>query len=313
MPPTVPPTVPQPHRRRGTGGAPNEDLLAAYLNEIGGWSLLTAAEEVELARAIEVGVLARQRLERANSDADGADLATLVDEGERAMARMVAANLRLVVRVARGHRTPGVALLDLVQEGSLGLIRAVQKFDHQRGLKFSTYAVWWIRQAVQRGNAELVRTVRLPVATSEQLRMLRAARHRLQATNADEPTVPQLAEATGMSLQRVHALLACDGDVVHLDAPRPADDPVHRQLSTPDVLADLSECTVTGTRIADALSVLDARERAVVERRYGLVGAAMSTAQAGAVLGLTESQVRTIERRALVRLRRHPALHAVVA
>jgi DNA-directed RNA polymerase sigma subunit (sigma70/sigma32) len=118
---------------------------------------------------------------------------------------------------------------------------------------------------------------------------------------------------TGMSLRQVHALLACDGDAVPLDAPRPADDPVRRQLTTPDVLADLSSCTVTAARIDDALSVLDARERWVVERRYGLVGAALSAAQAGAVLGLTESQVRTIERRALVHLRRHPALHAVVA
>lgn len=306
------PHPPHPPRRR-SDSSPGEDPFGAYLREIGTWALLTAAEEVDLARAVEVGVLARERLERDPGGPDGSDLAVLVEQGQRAMARMVAANLRLVVMVARGHRTPGVAMLDLVQEGSLGLVRAVQRFDSRRGLKFSTYAVWWIRQAIQRGNAELVRAVRLPVAASEQLRMVSAARYRLQMLHADEPTVPQLAQATGLSEARVHALLAHDGDVVHLDEPRSVDHPLHLQLSTPDVLADLSESTVTGVRVADALSVLDATERCVVERRHGLVGVPLSAKEVGASLGLTESQVRTLERRALARLREHPALLAVVA
>ncbi len=290
-----------------------EDPLAAHLQRTASWSLLTAAEEVDLSRAIEVGVLARERLEAGAAVAAADDLAVLVAEGERAMARMVAANLRLVLMVARGHRTPGVSLLDLVQEGTLGLIRAVQRFDHQRGLKFSTYAVWWIRQAVQRGSAELLRAVRLPVATSEQLRMVRAARHRLQGEHDRDVTPVELAAATGLSLPRVRQLLSVDREVVHLDAPRPGDDPLHAQLSTPDVLADISTRVVTRARVHDALAVLPPQERRVLERRYGLLGAGMSAAQVGARLGLSESQVRRIERRALERLRDHPALHAVVA
>ncbi len=302
--------MPQSRRSHRSGA---EDPLAAHLQRTASWSLLTAAEEVDLSRAIEVGVLARERLEAGAAVAAADDLAVLVAEGERAMARMVAANLRLVLMVARGHRTPGVSLLDLVQEGTLGLIRAVQRFDHQRGLKFSTYAVWWIRQAVQRGSAELLRAVRLPVATSEQLRMVRAARHRLQGEHDRDVTPVELAAATGLSLPRVRQLLSVDREVVHLDAPRPGDDPLHAQLSTPDVLADISTRVVTRARVHDALAVLPPQERRVLERRYGLLGAGMSAAQVGARLGLSESQVRRIERRALERLRDHPALHAVVA
>jgi RNA polymerase sigma factor (sigma-70 family) len=296
---------------RPSGRSISEDPLAAHLQRAASWSLLSAADEVELGRAIEVGVLARARLEAGGSDAD--DLAVLVAEGERAMARMVAANLRLVLMVARRHRTPDVSLLDLVQEGTLGLIRAVQKFDHTRGVKFSTYAVWWIRQAVQRGSAELLRAVRLPVATSEQLRMVRAARHRLQAEHARDVTVAELGEATGFSLPQVRHLLSVDSEVVHLDAPRQGDDPLHVQLSTPDLLADISIRALTTARVHDALAVLQPQERRVLERRYGLVGPALSAAQVGARLGLSESQVRRLERTALQRLREHPALHAVVA
>lgn len=290
-----------------------EDPLAAHLQRTASWSLLTAADEVDLSRTIEVGVLARERLDAGVAAADAEDLAILVAQGERAMARMVAANLRLVLLVARGHRAPGVSLLDLVQEGTLGLVRAVQRFDHQRGFKFSTYAVWWIRQAVQRGSAELLRAVRLPVATSEQLRMVRAARHRLLAERASDVTTAELAEATGFSLAQVRHLLSVDREVVHLDAPRPGDDPLHTQLSTPDALADISTRAVTSARVHDALAVLQPQERRVLERRYGLVGPGMSAAQVGARLGLSESQVRRLERQALERLREHPALHAVVA
>ena len=301
----------QSSRRLGSDSA--GDPLSAHLRRAASWSLLSAAEEVELSRAIEAGVLARERLESGAADAVAGDLAVLVAHGERAMARMVAANLRLVLMVARGHRTPGVSLIDLVQEGTLGLIRAVQRFDHCRGVKFSTYAVWWIRQAVQRGSAELLRAVRLPVATSEQLRMVRAARHRLQAEHARDVTEPELAEATGFSVAQVRHLLSVDSEVVHLDAPRPGDDPLHTELSTPDVLADISARTLTSSRVQDALAVLQPQERRVVERRYGLVGPALSAAQVGIRLGLSESQVRTLERHALQQLREHPALHAVVA
>lgn len=302
-----------PARSDWTHRTPSGEALAAHLQQAAGWALLTAEEEVELGAAIEVGVLARGRLEAAHDAADTADLILLAAEGDRAMTRMVAANLRLVLMVARGHRTPAVPLIDLVQEGTLGLVRAVQKFDHQRGVKFSTYAVWWIRQAVQRGHAELVRCVRLPVATSEQLRMVRAARHRLEAQHAREVTDAELAEATGFSIGQVRHLVGVDGEVVQLDAPRPADDSLYTQLSTPDVLIDLSSRTVTEARVHDALAVLSAQERQVLERRYGLVGQALSAVQVGACLGLSESRVRTLERHALRRLREHPALLAVVA
>ncbi len=296
-----------------THRTPSGEALAAHLQQAAGWALLTAAEEVELGAAIEVGVLARNRLDADHRAADAADLAVLVAVGDRAMTRMVAANLRLVLMVARGHRTPAVPLIDLVQEGTLGLVRAVQKFDHRRGVKFSTYAVWWIRQAVQRGHAELVRSVRLPVVTSEQLRMVRAARHRLEALHAREVSDAELAEATGFSIGRVRHLVGVDSDVVQLDAPRPADDGLHTQLSTPDVLVDISSRTLTEARVQDALAVLGPQERQVLERRYGLVGQPLSAAQVGACLGLTESRVRTLERHALRRLRGHPALLAVVA
>ncbi len=289
---------------------PVEGTLGVFLDRAGA-SLLNAQQEVELIAATEVGVLARDRLSRGCAEAERADLELLVDRGERALARMVAANLRLVVMVARGHRTPGVALIDLVQEGALGLLRAIQRFDHHRGVKFSTYAVPWIRQAVQRGNAELVRSVRLPLETSEQLRMLHAASYRLQVAGSSQPSVAQLATATGIPVGLVRELLTLDRSLVPIDEPRPADHPLHAQLSTPDGLAELGHTAVRDARIEDALSVLDELERTVIERRFGFAGPASSAQSVASALGLTQSRVRTLERQALDRLRRHPALRAV--
>jgi len=288
---------------------PTEDL-AAYLEQISAIPLLTAAEEVALAFDIEAGLLAADRLHERRHDPElAADLHMLVLLGERARARMVAANLRLVVSAARHHRGRGVALVDLIQEGNLGLIRAVEKFDYRRGCKFSTYAMWWIRQAITRGAADASRVIRLPVQVMARLNLCLAVRRDLAMRLGRSPTSAEVAAASGLDPEVVDDLLRHDHEPVSLDTTLSAVAQLGDTIVDPEATdpSDRAAGAVMEERLGDALSTLNALERDIVTRRYGFGGAARGAQAVALELGITRDRVRYVEARALRKLRRTPA------
>jgi RNA polymerase sigma factor (sigma-70 family) len=303
--------------------APTADLVRVYLDEIGKTALLNAAEEVELSRRIEAGLYA-ERLLAAHADGESlsvpgtpsrervattvALLEQVVAEGREAKARMVQANLRLVVSVARKYSQRGVPLLDVIQEGNVGLIRAVEKFDYRKGFKFSTYATWWIRQAISRGLVEQDRTIRLPVHVSEEVSKITRARRRLVQDLGREVTDAEIAEASGLPLERVTELRLVARDAVSLDSPVGDEE----DTSLGDLVADTStetvedvvERTAMSDEIARLLDSLDERERTVLRLRFGLDdGRPRTLDEIGRVIGLTRERVRQIEKGVLLRLR----------
>jgi RNA polymerase primary sigma factor len=265
-----------------------DDPVRAYLNEIGKVRLLTAAEEVELATAIEAG-------------------------SEQARRHLIEANLRLVVSVARRYSSSGLPLLDLVQEGNIGLMRAVEKFDYRRGFKFSTYATWWIRQAISRAVADKSRTVRLPVHVGERhSQLMRAIRNLTQELGRD-PTEPEIAAAVGLRVEQIRSLRLAARDPISLELPIGDED--GGRLG--DLIEDHNpgpEETVSWaavrTEIESVLTSLTPRERRVLQLRYGLVDDHQRTLEeVGRRLGVTRERARQIEATALRRLRR-PSLAA---
>ncbi|GAA3856462.1 sigma-70 family RNA polymerase sigma factor [Tessaracoccus defluvii] len=305
-------------RTRSTEGIEGKDSVGLYLDAIAKTPLLTALEEVELARAIEAGLYAAHVLDgtvESGVEASDTELRDIVDEGERAMQRFVQANLRLVVSVARKYGRAQMPLLDLVQEGNTGLIRAVEKFDYAKGFKFSTYATWWVRQAISRGIAQQGRIVRLPVHVAEQVNQVSAARRNLERQLGREPELAEIAEELGLEESRVVDLLRYSRDHVSLDAPVEADgdtslgDLIARETSPgPDeMVLDAEE----RGRLEEMLTDLDDRSRDVVRRRYGLLdGRQAKLADIGSHWGITAERVRQIERAALATLR---ARHTVAA
>jgi RNA polymerase primary sigma factor len=258
------------------------DSLELFLPEIGRHPLLTAAEEVALAKRIEQGDLAAKR-------------------------RMIESNLRLVVSIAKGYRGLGVPLLDLIQEGTLGLTRAVEKFDWRRGYKFSTYASWWIRQAAQRAVANNARTIRVPVHVVERQQALQRAARRLQFQLGREASAQELAEATGLAVRHVEEALGAAHASVSLNQSVGSGDEhvelgqlfADREAADP---GEEAEETLRNQAVHEALAELPARERRIVELRFGF-GATPSTLEAiGRKLGLTRERVRQLERQALARL-----------
>jgi RNA polymerase primary sigma factor len=264
------------------GGA--SDSLQLFLNDIGRYPLLTAADEVALAKRIERGDPAAKE-------------------------QMVNANLRLVVSLAKRYRGHGVPLLDLIQDGVIGLNRAVEKFDYRKGFKFSTYATWWIRQACQRAISNQSATIRIPVHVQERRQKLRRAHRRLEAAHGRAPTVEELASAAQLKLSHTKEALDAveasvslnqaigdgDGELGDLFADSAAEDPI-----------ELVDASLDHERLHDALLELDERERQVLELRFGLGGTeeARSLEQIGRTLGLTRERVRQIETGALDRLER---------
>ena len=261
------------------------DSLQLFLNEVGRHQLLTAAEEVMLAKRVERGDLVAKE-------------------------RMVNANLRLVVSIAKRYRGHGLPLLDLIQDGVIGLNRAVEKFDWRKGYKFSTYATWWIRQACQRAVANQSETIRVPVHVQERRQKLRRARQKLEAAHGRPPTVEELAAATELKLHHVEEALDAaeasvslnqtvgdsgDAELGDLFADTTAEDPLE--------LVDLS---IARQRVRDALDVLSDRERQVLELRFGLLDGSdgISLEQIGKRLGLTRERVRQLETGALRKLER---------
>ncbi|WP_223774508.1 sigma-70 family RNA polymerase sigma factor [Streptomyces sp. 135] len=267
--------LPAPRGRTDTGG-PSSDLFRQYLREIGRIPLLTAAEEVELARNVEAGLFAEEKLGN-TPDLDSQlalDLDKLVVMGRMAKRRLIEANLRLVVSVAKRYVGRGLTMLDLVQEGNLGLIRAVEKFDYARGYKFSTYATWWIRQAMSRALADQARTIRVPVHVVELINRVVRVQRRMLQERGYEPTPEEVAAQLDLPPERVSEVLRLAQEPVSLHAPVGEEDDV--------ALGDLIEDGDATSPVESAaflllrehleavLSTLGERERKVVQLRYGL-------------------------------------------
>ncbi|WWR55168.1 RNA polymerase sigma factor [Streptomyces sp. SCSIO 30461] len=299
-------------RTEAQGNSPSSDLFRQYLREIGRIPLLTAAEEVELARRVEAGLFAEEKL-AGTPDLDtelALDLDRLVVMGRMAKRRLIEANLRLVVSVAKRYVGRGLTMLDLVQEGNLGLIRAVEKFDYARGYKFSTYATWWIRQAMSRALADQARTIRVPVHVVELINRVIRVQRRLLQERGYEPTPEEVAVQLDLSPERVGEVLRLAQEPVSLHAPVGEEDDV--------ALGDLIEDGDATSPVESAaflllrehleavLSTLGERERKVVQLRYGLDdGRPRTLEEIGRIFGVTRERIRQIESKTLNKLRDH--------
>jgi len=292
---------------------PAGDLFRQYLREIGRIPLLTAVQEVELARAVEAGLFADERL-LTNFDIateDRRDLHVLVLQGQSAKRKLIEANLRLVVSIAKRYIGRGMSILDLVQEGNLGLIRAVEKFDYARGYKFSTYATWWIRQAMSRALADQARTIRVPVHVVELMnRVVRLQRALLQA-NSIEPTPDQIAEVLGVPTERVIEVLRLAQEPVSLHAPVGEEDDVALGDLIEDADAESPADSVAVMMLREhldtLLSTLGEREKRVVQLRYGLTdGEPHTLEEIGRTFGVTRERIRQIENNTLKKLESLP-------
>jgi RNA polymerase nonessential primary-like sigma factor len=289
---------------------PAADLVRVYLNGIGRTALLTAAQEVELARRIEAGVFAQHMLDTAdNLDGTRAgELRQLVADGHLAKNHLLEANLRLVVSLAKRYTGRGMPLLDLIQEGNLGLIRAVEKFDYTKGFKFSTYATWWIRQAITRGMADQGRTIRLPVHLVEQVNKLARIKRDLHQQLGREATHEEMAKEVGLTPEKVADLLDHARDPVSLDMPVGSEEDAPLGDFIEDGEATDAESAVISGLLHDdlrrVLATLDDREQSVIRLRYGLDdGQPHTLDQIGKRFGLSRERVRQIEREVMSKLR----------
>jgi RNA polymerase primary sigma factor len=300
------------------GSIEGRDSVGLYLDEIARTPLLDAATEVELSKAIEAGLLAEHLLETgriarakggAPMRATREELEWLAADGRAALQRFIQANLRLVVSIARKYGRSAMPMLDLVQEGNTGLIRAVEKFDYAKGYKFSTYATWWVRQAITRGIAQQARVVRLPVHVVEELNQIGSARRTLERNLGREPEPEEIATELDMTVDRVLDLLSWGRDHVSLDTPVDEDG----DTSLGDLVAketmpgpDSAFLDVESRRrLDDLVELLDARSADVIRSRYGLVdGRQEKLADIGARHGVSAERVRQLEREALAQLRR---------
>ena len=289
------------------------DALGTYLREIGRYPLLTAAQEVELAKRIENGAKAEKKLQKGESmtPTKRRQLEALRRDGAAAKHDMVQANLRLVVSIARRYRATGIPLLDLVQEGNIGLMRAVDKFEWRKGFKFSTYATWWIRQAIQRGIANTGRTIRLPAHAGDNLLRLHRVRAQLESELEREPTVPELARELDVAEEKVTELLLVAPDPVSLAEPVSEDGETELGDLVEDRSAespfDAAARALLPAEVEKLLSVLDERERRILSLRFGLDrGEPRTPDEVGELVHLSRERVRQIEARALSRLR-HPS------
>ncbi|MEW2222846.1 RNA polymerase sigma factor [Streptomyces sp. NPDC006990] len=303
------PALPQPEAP-ATGAS--ADLFRQYLREIGRVPLLTAAEEVELARSVEAGLFAEEKLaDSPTLDGELAlDLDRLVVRGRLAKRRLIEANLRLVVSVAKRYVGRGLTMLDLVQEGNLGLIRAVEKFDYARGYKFSTYATWWIRQAMSRALADQARTIRVPVHVVELINRVVRVQRRMLQERGYEPAAEEVAAELDLTAERVTEVLRLAQEPVSLHAPVGEEEDVN--------LGDLIEDGDAPSPVESAaflllrehleavLSTLGERERKVVQLRYGLIdGRPRTLEEIGRLFGVTRERIRQIESKTLAKLRDH--------
>jgi RNA polymerase sigma factor (sigma-70 family) len=285
------------------------DPVRAYLNGIGRHRLLTAAEEVECAKAIEAGLLAARKIgETTDPDLRG-DLAAIASDGRRAKQRMLESNLRLVVSVAKRYSGHGMSLLDLIQEGNLGLIRAVEKFDYQKGYKFSTYATWWIRQAINRAVTDQSRTIRVPAHTVDQIKRMNRVRQELLAELGREPRCEEIAVEMDTTPGKVLELMSYDREPVSLDQTVGEDD----GTALGDLVAHMPRTAgpdesvsyaLLRRHIASVLASLPEREQKVLRLRFGIDdGRQRTLEEVSEDFGLSRERVRQIEKNALHRLR----------
>ncbi|MFG2222103.1 RNA polymerase sigma factor [Streptomyces sp. NPDC048644] len=303
--------APEPPPRPDTGG-PSSDLFRQYLREIGRIPLLTAADEVDLARRVEAGLFAEEKL-ACTPDLDSQlafDLDKLVVIGRMAKRRMIEANLRLVVSVAKRYIGRGLTMLDLVQEGNLGLIRAVEKFDYARGYKFSTYATWWIRQAMSRALADQARTIRVPVHVVELINRVVRVQRRMLQERGYEPTPDDIAAQLGLTPERVGEVLRLAQEPVSLHAPVGEEDEVAfgDLIEDGDAASPVESAAFLLLRehLDTVLSTLGERERKVVQLRYGLAdGRPRTLEEIGRIFGVTRERIRQIESKTLNKLRDH--------
>ncbi len=300
------------------GGGGSSDPVRMYLKEIGRVPLLTGAEEVEYSRRVEAGGFAGIRL--ADLSASGGLAALEFDErralqrtvrrGEDAREVLIEANLRLVVSIAKRYVGRGMHFLDLIQEGNLGLMRAVEKFDYTKGFKFSTYATWWIRQAITRAIADQARTIRIPVHMVESINKVHRVQRQMLQDLEREPTVEELAEAVGLTEDRVREIQRISLDLLSLDAPVGEEDDSNLsdfiEDQAAEAPADAAARRMLNRAVIDALDELNDREKAVVRLRFGLDdGQARTLEEVGKEFGVTRERIRQIESKTLAKLR-HP-------
>jgi RNA polymerase primary sigma factor len=311
----------------GESGGSTEDPVHTYLKEIGRVPLLNAELEVEIAQAIEIGNEAAARLaahELAEHDEGPAsDLldATeqtrnrrMVRKGQRAKDELIEANLRLVVSIAKRYRNRGLAFLDLIQEGNLGLMRAVDKFDHTKGFKFSTYATWWIRQAITRAIADQARTIRIPVHMVETINKVVWAQRQLLQELGREPTIEEVSQRVEFPIDRIREIQRINQDTVSLEQPVGDEDDFSlsdliedRGAVVPD---DAATRSLLDAAVREALGHLSEREQDVVRLRFGLDDGKIRTLEeVGKEFGVTRERVRQIESKTLAKLRRPDAAH----
>ena len=305
-------------RRRLGVNDESEDLVRQYLNDAGRHALLTKEDEARLAAEVAAGVAARNEF-LASADAGltasrRRELQALIAAADRATATFVTANLRLVVSIAKRYQWSGLSLLDLVQEGNLGLIHAVEKFDHRKGFKFSTYATWWIRQAITRGIANSARTIRLPVHAGDDASAYRKTGDRLHIEYGRKPTVGELAAALGWAPERVLAVREFSRTPLSLSSPigEDGDLDINDHLADSDATQpDIAAMAALMPREIDKLlRALTAREQAILRLRFGLDGGTPQTLdQIGGKFQLTRERIRQIEAKALCKLR-HPSAAA---
>jgi RNA polymerase primary sigma factor len=286
------------------------DLVRQYLREIGRVRLLTADEEVSLARAVEAGLFAEELLSRPTPMDPGRvdELLCIAEHGRAAKARLIESNLRLVVSVAKRYVGRGLPMLDLVQEGNVGLIRAVEKFDYAKGYKFSTYATWWIRQAISRALADQSRTIRMPVHVVETMNKVLRVQRRLAQELGREPTPQEVSVEAGVEPERVVDLLSLAPEPVSLHTPvGETDDSELADLiedGDADGPADIVAHVMLRAHLDQVLDDLGDRERQVVRMRYGLDDGELHTLEeVGRSFGVTRERVRQIEAKSLAKLR----------
>ncbi|RBM17281.1 RNA polymerase subunit sigma [Prauserella sp. PE36] len=300
-------SAPQIDNTSPKGYGPHSDLVGTYLNGIKRTQLLTREQEAELAQRIEAGLFAEQLLAEGTDRYDHADLRAIADIGKAAKKELLEANLRLVVSIAKRYTGRGLALLDLIQEGNIGLIRAVEKFDHTPGFKFSTYATWWIRQAISRALGEQSRTIRIPARVLDRVQRVTRTRRALAAELGYDPTHAEIARDLEIPVSEVIELLSYDCEPISLDQTvgDQGDRPLWEILRQPDNPDD-DEGAGRALRgeIDTVLATLTPREQEVIRLRFGLDGGRERTfEEVGRVCGVTRERARQIEKRTMLKLR----------
>ena len=291
--------------------AATSNLVRIYLREIGRVPLLTAEDEVELAKSIEAGLFADEKLRGGSlQGAEAADLEFLVAEGERAKQRLIEANLRLVVSIAKRYIGRGLVFLDLIQEGNLGLIRAVEKFDYTRGYKFSTYATWWIRQAITRAIADQARTIRVPVHMVETINKLARVQRQLHQDLGREATPEEIAAEMGIEPERVADIQRIAQEPVSLQSPIGEEESdLGNFIEDADAVVPIEAAAfiMLQDQLERVLDELSGREQRIIQLRFGLTdGHPRTLEEVGREFGVTRERIRQIESKTLAKLR-HPS------